>query len=61
LAEGLHLNGYVMGSYSLLNPVTKSNIRVAGINELISKQEIKNTEGKLALNIAQLYLTVLMK
>lgn len=53
-------DGYVMGSYSLLNPVTKSNIRVAGINELISKQEIKNTEENLALNIAQLYLTVLM-
>ncbi len=53
-------DGYVMGSYSLLNPVTKSNIRVAGINEQISKQEIKNTEENLALNIAQLYLTVLM-
>lgn len=53
-------DGYVMGSYSLLNPVTKSNIRVAGINEQISKQEIKNTEETLALNIAQLYLTVLM-
>ncbi|WP_290790880.1 TolC family protein [Flavihumibacter sp. UBA7668] len=56
----LAFDGSIVGSYSLLNPVAKSNIRMAGINEQISKQEINNTEENLALNIAQLYFTVLM-
>ncbi|MDF2191345.1 TolC family protein [Paraflavitalea sp. CAU 1676] len=53
-------DGNISASYPVLNPVYKSNVRVASINERISKQEMENTEDRLALNIANLYLTALM-
>jgi outer membrane protein len=52
-------DGIVSASYPILNAATHSSIRIAGINEAITKEEMKNTEEELALNIGQLYLTII--
>lgn len=54
------LEGTVAATYPLLNPVFKSQVRLAGINEQLKKEEIKDTEEQLAYDISRLYLTVLM-
>ncbi len=54
------IDGNVAANYPLINPGLRSNIRLAGINEQIRRQETKGTEEQLALQISQLYLTVLM-
>ena len=51
--------GAVTASYPLLNPVIKSNIKLAGINTEIQKQETKNVEEQLVLEISQLYLIII--
>ena len=51
--------GAVTASYPLLNPAIKSNIKLAGINTEIQKQETKNVEEELALEISQLYLSII--
>ncbi len=50
----------INASYPLLNPVLKSNVRLTGFHEKISRQEIKATAEDLALTISQLYLSILM-
>ena len=51
--------GAITASYPLLNPVIKSNIKLAGINTEIQKQETKNVEEQLVLEISQLYLSII--
>lgn len=51
--------GAVTASYPLLNPVITSNITLAGINTEIQKQETKNVEEQLVLEISQLYLSII--
>ncbi len=53
-------DGSITATYPLLKPVHQSNIRLAKINTLISREETKSTEEQLALNVSQLYLTVLL-
>ncbi len=53
-------DGNITASYPVLNPVLKSNVKLAGFNREIQKQETKQTEEQLALDITQLYLTVLL-
>jgi outer membrane protein len=53
-------DGTITASYPILNHVSKSNIRMAGFSQEIQKQETKYTEEQLALDITQLYLTVLV-
>lgn len=53
-------DGNITATYPILNSTLQSNIRIAGITEQIRKQETKNTEDELALNIAQLYLSMLL-
>jgi outer membrane protein len=50
----------IAANYPLINHSLKSNIRLAGINEMIRKEETKITEEDIALQLSQLYLTVLM-
>ncbi|MGB4845334.1 MAG: TolC family protein [Ferruginibacter sp.] len=50
--------GAVTASYPLLNHAVKSNVKLASINSAIQKQETKNTEEELALEISQLYLSI---
>lgn len=51
--------GAVTASYPLLNHAIKSNIKLAGINTEIQKQETKNTEEELALEVSRLYLSII--
>lgn len=53
-------DGTFSAAYPLLNPGLKSNIKLAGINQEIQKIETESTEERLALNIVQLYLTVVL-
>ncbi|MCG7858647.1 TolC family protein [Flavihumibacter sp.] len=53
-------DGSITATYPLLKPVQQSNIRLAKINTLISREETKSTEEQLALQVSQLYLTVLL-
>lgn len=53
-------DGSITANYPILNHAFKSNIRIAGINEQIEKQETISTEEQLALGIAQVYLSVLV-
>ena len=53
-------DGNITASYPILNPVSNSNIRMAGFGQEIQKLETKNTEEQLAMDITQLYLTALV-
>ncbi|TXI35036.1 MAG: TolC family protein, partial [Niabella sp.] len=49
----------ITASYPILNPVVRSSIKLAGINEAITKEEMKSTVEQLALSIGQLYLAII--
>lgn len=53
-------DGNITASFPILNPAIKSNIRIAGFNQEIQKQETRDVEEQLALDITKLYLTVLL-
>lgn len=53
-------DGNIIANYPIVNPVAKSNIRIEGFNQEIQKQETRNAEEQLALDITQLYLTTLV-
>lgn len=50
----------ISATYPLVNHGLQSNIRLAGISEQIRKEESREIAEQVALNISQLYLTVLM-
>lgn len=52
--------GVISAAYPLLNPVIKSSILDAGIQEEIGRQQTKQVEEQLAMNISQVYLTILL-
>jgi outer membrane protein TolC len=51
----------INAAYPVLNPVNQSNLRIAGIAEQISQQELTHASENLALSVAQVYLTVLLQ
>lgn len=52
-------DGTVTASYPILNPVIRSSIKLAGINEAITKEEVNSTEEQLVLSIGQVYLAII--
>ncbi|NML22596.1 TolC family protein [Pseudoflavitalea sp. G-6-1-2] len=46
--------------YALINPANRSNIKLAGIDNELKREEAKNTEESLALDISTLYLRILL-
>ncbi len=56
----LAFDAYIQAGYSILNPVNKSNIKIAGIQQEISKEEIKYAEEELAFSVSRLYLEILL-
>lgn len=53
-------DGNVTANYPLINETLKSNVRMAGIGEQMQNQETKKSEEDIALEVGQLYLTVLV-
>lgn len=54
-------DGAVTATYPILDPGTRSNIKLAGIHEAIAKETMKGTEEQLAMEISQLYLTIIFQ
>ncbi|MBC6492797.1 TolC family protein [Flavihumibacter stibioxidans] len=52
--------GVISAAYPLLNPVIKSSILDAGIQEEIGRQQTKQVEEQLAMNVSQVYLAILL-
>ncbi len=50
----------IVATYPLINPVAKSKIRTAGINERLQRKRTEDVESEIALEIAQQYLNVLL-
>ena len=51
----------LQAKYPLINSGNKSNIRLAGVENELKREEVKNTEEELALSISMLYLKILLQ
>ena len=49
----------VVAAYPIINPVVKSKIRTAGINQKLQRKKTEDVESDIALEIGQQYLNVL--
>ena len=49
----------IVASYPIINPVVKSKIRTAGINERLQRKRTEDVESEIALEIGRQYLNVL--
>ena len=49
----------IVATYPIINPVVKSKIRTAGINERLQRKRTEDVESEIALEIGRQYLNVL--